>query len=215
MRAEIAPRQRPKEPVQEAPRTVTLADPRVEQPSVTRDYLAPSETTAKPGESEALDVLAHVLGSGSNSRLYRTLVVDKGIALNAGAYYSGTALDYGKFGVYGSPKPGVTLHEVEDGIDAVLDDVIEHGITADELDRAKNRLIADAVYAAGQPGDAGALVWRGAGDRRDRRHGPAWPDHIRAVTADAVQRGRAQWLDRRRSVTGYLVKSLQPEEKHS
>ena len=93
--------------VQEAPRTVTLADPRVEQPSVSRDYLVPSETTAKPGESEALDVLAHVLGSGANSRLYRTLVVDKGIALNAGAYYSGTALDYGKFGVYGSPKPGV------------------------------------------------------------------------------------------------------------
>ena len=30
-----------------------------------------------------------------------TLVVDKGIALNAGACYSGTALDYGKFGVYG------------------------------------------------------------------------------------------------------------------
>ena len=51
------------EPVQEAPRTVTLADSRVEQPSVTRNYLVPSETTAKPGESEALDVLAHVLGS--------------------------------------------------------------------------------------------------------------------------------------------------------
>ena len=75
-----------------------------------RDYLVPSETTAKPGESEALDVLAHVLGSGENSRLYRALVVDKGIALNAGAYYSGTALDYAKFGVYGSPKPGTTLH---------------------------------------------------------------------------------------------------------
>ena len=160
------------EPVQEAPRTVTLADSRVEQPSVSRDYLAPSETTAKPGESEALDVLAHVLGSGENCRLYRTLVVDKGIALSAGAYYSGTALDYAKFGVYGSPKPGVSLHEVEEGIDAVLADVVEHGVTADELDRAKNRLIADAVYAAGQSGDAGALVRRGARHRTDRRHGP-------------------------------------------
>src|SRR5262249_405400 len=55
-------RQRPKEPVQEAPRMVTLADPRVEQPTVTRNYLVPSESTAKPGESEALDVLARVLG---------------------------------------------------------------------------------------------------------------------------------------------------------
>src|SRR5579862_1914912 len=214
-RAEIAPRNRPKEPAQEAPRTVTLADSRVEQPTVTRDYLVPSETTAKPGESEALDVLAHVIGSGPNSRMYRTLVVDKGVALNAGAYYSGTALDYGKFGVFGSPKPGVTLHEVEDDIDAVLGDVIAHGITADELGRAKTRLIADAVYA--QDNQATLARWYGAAIACGQTVAMvrAWPDQIRAVTADAVQDAARQWLDRRRSVTGYLVKSLQSEEKHS
>ena len=48
----------------------------------------------------------------------------------------------------------------------VLDDVIDHGITADELDRAKTRLIADAVYAQDNQVDLGALVRRGAGDRR-------------------------------------------------
>ncbi len=69
---------RPQEPEQVAPRSVTFADPRVEQPSVQRQYLVPSVATAKRGEAEALDVLAHVLGSGSNSRLYRSLVVEKG-----------------------------------------------------------------------------------------------------------------------------------------
>ncbi len=87
-RAETNPRHRPMEPLQEAPRTVTLADLRVEQPSVSRDYLVPSESSAKPGESEALEVLAHVLGSGENSRLYRGLVIEQGLALNAGASYS-------------------------------------------------------------------------------------------------------------------------------
>jgi zinc protease len=214
-RAEIAPRNRPKEPAPEAPRTVTLADSNVEQPSLTRDYLVPSETTAKPGESEALDVLAHIIGSGTNSRLYRTLVVDKGIALNAGAYYSGTALDYGKFGVFGSPKPGVTLHEVEDGIDAVLADVIAHGVTAEELDRSKTKLIADAVYA--QDNQATLARWYGEALTTGQTVAmvQAWPDQIHAVTADAVQDAAKQWLDRRRSVTGYLVKSLQPEEKRS
>jgi zinc protease len=214
-RTEIGPRLRPMEPVQEAPRTVTLADSRVEQPSLSRSYLVPSEITAKPGESEALDVLAHVLGSGANSRLYRTLVVDKAIALNAGAYYTGTALDYGKFAVFGSPKPGTTLHEVEDAIDGVLANVVDHGITADELDTAKNGLIADAVYA--QDNQATLARWYGAalatGQTVDMVR--AWPDNIHAVTADAVQAAARQWLDRRRSVTGYLVKSLQPEEKHS
>jgi zinc protease len=214
-RIEIGARDRPKEPVQEASRTVTLADPRVEQPSVNRYYLVASSTTAKPGESEALDVLAHVLGNGSNSRLYRTLVVDKGIALNAGAYYSSTALDYGKFGVYGSPKPGTTLTQLEAVIDAVLAEVIKNGITSDELDRAKNRLIADAVYA--QDNQATLARWFGAalatGETVDEVRG--WPDRIHAVNADAVREAARQWLDRRHSVTGYLVKTLQPEEKRS
>jgi len=208
------PRQRPTEPAQEAPRTVTLADSRVEQPSVSRNYLVPSETSAKPGESEALEVLAHVLGTGEDCRLYRTLVVDKGIALSTGAYYSGTALDYGKFGFFGTPKPGVSLHQLEDGIDAVLDDVVQHGITADELDRAKNRLIADAVYA--QDNQATLARWYGSalatGQTVDMVRG--WPDRIHAVTADAVQQAARTWLDRRQSVTGYLVKSLQPQESH-
>ena len=214
-RAEANLRQRPQEPLQEASRTVTLADLRVEQPSVSRDYLVPSETTAKTGESEALDVLAHVLGSGENCRLYRSLVLDKGIALSAGAYYSGTALDYGKLGVYGSPKPGVSLRDVETGIDAVLADVIDQGVTADELERAKTRLIADAVYA--EDNQATLARWYGSalatGQTVDEVRG--WPDRIRAVTADDVQQAARTWLDRRRSVTGYLVKSLQPEEKRS
>jgi zinc protease len=214
-RVEISPRVRPTEPVQEAPRTVTLADPRVEQPSLNRLYLVPSDATAKPGESEALDVLAQVLGNGSNSRLYQTLVVDKGLALNAGAYYSGSALDYGRLSIYGSPKPGTTLNQVETGIDAVLADVVDHGITTDELETAKTRLIADAVYA--QDNQATLARWYGealaTGETIDMVR--TWPDHIREVTADAVQDAARQWLDRRRSVTGYLVKSLQPEEKHS
>src|SRR6188474_3322289 len=79
---EIKPRLRPQEPVQQAARTVTLADPRVTQPNVSRYYLVPSSSRARPGESEALDVLAHILGRGANSRLYQKLVEEKNIAVN-------------------------------------------------------------------------------------------------------------------------------------
>src|SRR5205814_1947976 len=81
------------EPVPVAPRTVTLADPHVEQPTVKRDYLVPSAATAAAGESPALDVLAQLMGNGSNSYLYRALVVDKPLAVNANANYQGTSLD--------------------------------------------------------------------------------------------------------------------------
>ena len=214
-RAETNPRHRPMEPLQEAPRTVTLADMRVEQPSVSRDYLVPSENSAKPGESEALEVLAHVLGSGENCRLYRGLVVEQGLALNASASYAGTAVDYSKFAIFGAPKPGVSLPQLEAAIDGILAEVVAHGISSDELDRAKTRLIAEAVYA--EDNQATLARWYGAALATGRtvEGVRAWPERIRAVTAEAVQNAARTWLDSRRSVTGYLVKTLQSDEKRS
>jgi zinc protease len=213
--AEIKPRIRPQEPVQEAPRTVTLADPRVTQPSLSRYYLVPSSTTARPGESEALDVLAHVLGRGSNSRLYQALVVDKGIAVNAGSNYDGTAVDATRLSVYGTPKPGTSLQQLEAAVDAVLAEVIENGVTADELERAKNRMIADAVYA--NDNQRMMAQWYGSalatGATVDQVR--TWPARMRAVSADAVRDAARRWLDKRRSVTGYLIKDTRPEEKRS
>jgi zinc protease len=213
--ADIKPRIRPQEPVQEAARSVTLADPRVSQPSLSRYYLVPSSTTARPGESEALDVLAHILGRGSNSRLYQTLVVDKGIAVNAGTNYDGTAVDATRLSVYATPKPGTSLAQLEAAIDAVLAEVVETGVTAEELERAKNRMIADAVYANDNQRMMaqwyGSSLATGATVDQVRK----WPDRMRAVTAEAVHDTARRWLDKRRSVTGYLIKDNRPEEKRS
>src|ERR1700687_146664 len=79
--ADIAPRARAQEPPPAAPRTVMLADPRVAQPSMERNYLVPSYAKARK-DAAALEVLAHILGSGSTSRLYRALVVDQRVATN-------------------------------------------------------------------------------------------------------------------------------------
>ncbi len=213
--AEVKPRLRPQEPVQEAARTVTLADPRVTQPTVSRYYLVPSSTTARPGESEALELLTHMLGRGSNSRLYQTLVVDKGIAVTAGASYDGTAVDATRLSVYGTPKPGTSLMQLEQAIDAVLAEVVENGVTAEELERSKSRMIADAVYANDNQRMMaqwyGASLATGATVEQVR----TWPDRIRLVTGEAVREAARRWLDKRRSVTGYLVKDTRPEEKRS
>jgi zinc protease len=203
---EIAPRDRPKEPVQEAARTVTLADPRVTQPSLRRAYLAPSAHTAAAGESEALDVLSSLLGSGSNSRLYQALVIDQDIALNVGAGYDGTALDYSPFQVSVTPKPGTTLPQIEAAMDAVLAEVIEKGVTAEELERCKNGLIASTVYA--QDNQTTLARWFGAALATGLtvEQVQSWPDRVRQVTADSVRAAARRYLDKRRSVTGYLIR---------
>jgi zinc protease len=213
---EIAPRRRPQEPPQVAPRHVTLADPRVQQPSLHRAYLVPSAATAKAGESEALEVLAFVLGHGTTGRLYRNLVVERELAVSAGGWYNGSGLDASEMGIFGSPKPGVTLSQLEGAVDAVIDDVAATGVTAEDVERAKNRMIADAIYA--QDNQATMARWYGTalttGMTVESVQG--WPDRMRAVTVDAVNAAAKAWLDKRRSVTGYLIRdAAQREDKRS
>ncbi|MBO0712333.1 MAG: insulinase family protein [Acetobacteraceae bacterium] len=213
--AEVGPRRRPMEPPQGAARTVTLADPLVTQPSLRRYYLAPSAHMAEPGVSEALELLSCVLGKGTNSRLYRTLVIDQKIAIAASAGYDSVALDYAPFRVATTPKPGVALPQVEAGLDAVLDEVKDNGVTADELDRCKNGLVADALYA--QDNQATLARWFGAALMTGLtiEQVETWPDRIRQVSADAVRNAARSILDKRHSVTGYLVPDTQAQEKHT
>ncbi len=212
-----AQRHRPQEPTPAAPRTVTLSDPRVEQTSVRRYYLVPSAATAATGESPALDVLAQLMGSGANSYLYRALVVDRPLAVSAGAAYQGTALDPSQFMISVSPKPGVEFSQIEPVIDSVIADLAQNPARAEDLERVKTQLIAEAIYA--QDNQATLARWYGAAltsglSIDDIR---SWPDRIRAVTAAQVREAAQKWLDKKRSVTGYLIKDMTPkrEEKRS
>ena len=213
--AESKPRVRPQEPTPEAQRTVTLSDPRVAQPSVSRYYLVPSGTTARRGESEALEVLAHVLGRSSNSRFYRRLVAEQGIAVNAGASYDGTALDMTHLSIYATPKDSVSLEQLEQAMDAVVADLVENGVSAEELERAKSRMIADTVYA--HDSQRTMAQWYGAqlttGGTVEQIG--TVPERIRLVTSEQVREAARRWLDKRRSVTGYLVKEAPVEAKRS
>src|SRR5258708_27058305 len=127
-----ARRLRTLEPPLGAPRTVMLADPRVAQPSFQRSYLVPSYATSKK-DAEALEVLSHILGSGSTSRLYRALVVDQRVATNTGAYYQGASLDASRFGVYAGPQPGVTFKTAETAPAEVIADNRKSGVARDAL----------------------------------------------------------------------------------
>ncbi len=201
-------RVRPQEPEPRAHRLVTLSDPKVEQPSCERVYLAPSVRTAEKGESEALEVMAHLIGGGQTSRLYRALVIDRKIAVAAGAYYMSGALDMTRLWVYAAPAPDVSLEDLDRAIGETLDEFMRAPPTEAELARAKTRLIADAVYA--QDSQTSLARWYGAalatGETIEDVSG--WPDRIDAVTAQDVVDVARKWLDRKRAVTGFLMPEL-------
>jgi zinc protease len=204
-RAEPPPRIRPKEPPPLAARTVTFADARVTQPMLSRTYLVPSYGSADKGVAEAIDMLAEILGGGPTSRLYKQLVVDRGVATAAGTYYRGVALDVSRLALYGVPRGNVSLDQLGDAIDAVIADLIDKGVTADELAAAKRRMTAGALYAQDSHATLANVFGQALCTGQTVEEVQTWLDRIDAVTAEQVVAAAKLYLDPRRSVTGYLV----------
>jgi zinc protease len=203
--AEPPRRNRTKEPPHRAHRLVSLADAKVEQPSHERVFLVPSYRTAAPGEAEALETLAYMLGGGATSALYEKLVVTEKMAVGAGAYYLGSAVDDTRLWVYATPAPDVTLEELDAAIDGVIKSFADKPIDAEHLRRAKTRLVADAVYA--QDSQASLARWYGEALATGLTIEDviAWPERMEAVTAEDVTAAARKWLDKRRAVTGFLL----------
>jgi zinc protease len=199
------PRVRPSEPEPIAEKRVILRDGRAGKATFERYYLVPSYTTAKGREAEALQLLAHIVGSSNTSRIYTALVRDEKKASNASGWYSGLGLDYGRFGFYAIAAGDTKLEDIESSLDAVIKKVIEEGVTEEELQRAKTSEIANLVYASdSQQSLAQTYGWSLATGRSiedvEKRE-----ERIRAVTRDDVKAAAEKYLDPKRSVTGYLI----------
>ena len=203
-RGEAPRRSRPQEPRPNAHRLVTLSDPKVDQPSAQRVYLVPSYRTGGE-EAAALEVLAHHFGGGQTSLLYRTLVLERKIAVAAGAYYMGTSLDDTRFYVWAIPNEETSLDLLDGAIEEMVAVASSTLADPDDLARAKTRLVADAVYA--QDNQATLARWYGAALTTGLTAADVaqWPERIDAVTAEAVRNAAAAWLTKRRAVTGFLL----------
>ena len=175
------------------------------QPSWGRVYLAPSLLTGESKHAYALEVLANIIGHGATSRLYRSLVVESKLALSAGAYYSADNRGPSRFGLYASPKPGVSMETLERKIEEELAKVLEFGVTPSELARAKKRMRATAVYARDSLSGGARTLGAALAIGLTVEDVEAWPDRIGAVTIEQISAAAKAVLDEGRSVTSYLL----------
>ena len=208
-RAPTPPRMRPQEPPQRAARRVVLKDPRVRQESWSRSYLAPSYKSGAREHAYALQVLAEILSGGATSRIYRKLVVERKLAVSAGAYYSADRLGPARFTFYGSPRQGVGLATLAAAFDGEIAALVKDGIDANELIRAVGRLQAEAVYARDSLATGARVLGAALSSGRTVEEVETWPERIGAVTAAEIDAATRAVLRIERSVTAALL----PEEK--
>ncbi len=203
--AAVPERKRVAEPRQNAARRVVLEHARVRQPSITVSYLAPSSTAGATQHVDALQVLDEILGGGTTSRFYRSLVVEQGLAVSAGTGYNSTSLDLGTFAVYGSPRAGTSLEALEAALHAEIDLVLEEGVSAEEVATAKKRLLSDAVYARDSLSTGARIFGASLATGESVEYVESWPERIEAVTADQVNAAAKAVFIERRSATALLL----------
>lgn len=144
-------------------------------------------------DSAALSVLAYVLGGGESARLHRKVVYELQLASYAGADYNPVYKDPFLFGLWSGPLPGKTAEEVERSMVAEVERVQKEPITDRELQKAKNQIEAEFVFAQ----DSVHMLAELLGSYESAASWkllPSYVDRIRQVTAADVQRVARQYI---------------------
>jgi zinc protease len=200
----VPPRTLSVEAPQLAARELTMRDGRVSQASWIRTWMAPTYQYGDSKLAVPLQVLDEILGGGTTSRLYQSLVVHKKIAVEAGSSYGPDGLGPSTFGVSVRPQDG-ELGPIPAAVDEVIAEVMKNGVTDEELARAKKSLKAAAVYARDSGEGLANIFGAALVTGRTVKDVLAWPDRIEAVTnADIIAAARAVFVPEQ-SVTGILL----------
>jgi len=155
-------------------------------------------------DEAALDVLGSILGGLYSSRLDSTLVQQERLATQVGVFHSSQRYG-GAFYAGGTPNEGRTLAEMESAIEREVRRIVDGGVTAEELERAKVMVEVSRVrMLKSNMGMAFRLATSvrltGATDYFDR-----YEQRVNAVTAEHVKDVAARYLTPERKNVVELV----------
>lgn len=188
------------EPKQNGERRVTVKK-EAQLPLVFVGYPVPNYASK---DAPALELLSTILSEGRSSRLYRRLVYEQQIALNAGGDYSYFSTDPNLFWFFATGQPGQSPEALERALMREVEQLQSEPVSPAELERAKNQIEASFVFRQDSVYSRASLLARFeliGGWRLEKAFVPA----IRAVTAEDLRRvARTYFPDERRNV-GVLI----------
>jgi zinc protease len=132
---------------------ITVGD-EVELPRVYMLWISPSYF--EPGDADA-DMLAHILGGGKSSRLYKKLVYELQIAQDVDAQRYPLKLG-STFFLQATCKPGVTPEKLEQAINQELAALRKDGPTAQEVEMARNSIQSSMVFRLQRMGSVANML---------------------------------------------------------
>ena len=188
------------EPPQNGERRV-LVKKQAELPIV---YLAWHVPNQRSDDAPALEVLSTILSGGRASRLYRDLVYQRQLALEAGGDYSYFSIDPNLFWFWATPMPGQTPETLEAELSKHMERLKAEPVTEEELARAKNQIESAFVFQEDSVHRRAALLARfeliGGYALKD-----SFITKIRAVTVADLTRVARVWFAPERKSVGVLL----------
>jgi zinc protease len=162
-------------------------------------------------QAPALEVLANILGSGNSSLLNQEVREKKQLVYQIGSGFDGLNANQGLLYVSAITAPE-KREAAEEEILAQIKSVVQHGITQQELEKAKKSLFADHLQSLttvhGRAGDYGSY-WLEIGDPH---FGKEYFAAIERVTLEEVQQVASQsLLEDRLTITSLDPISFSPQ----
>lgn len=188
-----------RDPEQRGERIVTVRK-EVQLPGLIVAYRAPESTHA---DAPALNVAEYILFRGRSSRLYQRLIYRESLATDlSGGFY--VRRDPSVFFVRAAAQPGVEIERLRAAILETVESLATSPPTAKEMEKARNQLDADFVFAQEHNFELGQQL--GAEECRS-----SWRDAFNfheaclAATAEDLARAAAGAFKERSRTTGYLI----------
>ena len=182
-----------------------------QEPYLLMGYKTPVIGTGEDWEPYALEMLTEILDGGSSSRLSRKLVRGTEVASAINAGYDAFDLRPGLLELEANAAQGRDIAQVEQAIRQEIEALKTEPVTAAELERVRNRVIAakvferDSVYY--QAMQIGMLEATG----RDWRLADQYVDKISAITAEQVQAVAKKYLTDDRLTVAVLDPQPMPD----
>ena len=199
-RGKVPPPMLAEEPPQNGERRVTVT----KQAQLPIVYLAWHVPNQKSDDAAALELLSTILAGGRASRLYRDLVYQRQLALEAGGDYSYFSIDPNLFWFWATPMPGQTPEKLEAELIAHMERLKTEPVTDEELARAKNQMEAAFVYQEDSIHQRASMLARfeliGGFALKE-----SFVAKIRAVTAADLTRVARTWFGPDKKSVGVLL----------
>ena len=189
-----------------ASQRLMLEDPRIGQPVIMKVWRVPRG-------SDAMQILAEILGGTSTSRFYKSLVVNKKLAVSVGASYDPLSLNDTTFTIYATPTPGTSPSALEAALGQEIANVMAQGVTLEELNSAKGRIRASMTYYLDSLQGPAILFGRAIGSGFSVDYVENCPARIERLTIDDISHAAATiFQSEDMPIAGLLLPQEKPAE---